>query len=404
MPVTPHPAVREPRPDRGRGATPRARRLPWVTLGVLVAAWAALRVMPTGWIDGRWAGGLLPPLSAATAAWIDASPVSLTLVGAIAWLVVVVAVAGRRTLDRTSRLAWVLVLVAALGPAFELAWGLGYRRTPLEARLGLGAEAPTAEPTWAVLDGLLRLAVASAPPSSEAVALDAAWRDDTFAAAAACVAAADAFVLERADPLRLPGRVRTLPAGLLLSGGFAGFQAPWWREPHLDGGLPPVAATSTALHELAHAAGWAREAETDALATLAGLACADPDVRFAAALHALLLVRAELGRVAHDDPAWRARLDAAWATLPAVAGDAWAASRAAIARHRSATVERAASAVYDGYLRAQGVEAGIADYGRAGVLLVNALAACDGVTAPQAAPPWCAQASSATSAAGGASR
>jgi len=399
MPRNSHPAASAPRTRRASRPTPGSRWLPWALLAALAAAWGALRLLPAGWIDGPWAGGVLPPLSAATAAWIDASPVSLTLVGAIAWLVVVALVATRRSLGRTARLGWVLVLVAALGPTFELAWGLGYRRTPLEARLALGAEAPKAEPTWAVLDRLIEVAIASAPPSSDAIALGAAWRDDAFAAAAACVAAADAFVLRRNEPLRLPGRVRSLPAGLLLSGGFAGFQSPWWREPHLDGGLPPVAATSVALHELAHAAGWAREAETDALATLAGIACADPEVRFAAALHALLLVRGELGRVAHDDPAWRARLDAAWATLPAVAGDAWAASRAAFQLHRSATVERAAVAVYDGYLRAQGVEAGFADYGRAGVLLVNALAACaDGASAP-----WCAQSTS-TSAAGGASR
>jgi hypothetical protein len=401
MSRTPQPATRLPRARRAVRPTRRARWRPWAVLAGLVAAWGALRVLPAGWIDGPWAAGLLPPLSAASAAAIDASPISLTLVGAGVWLLVVVVTATRRTLDRTSRLAWVLTLVAALGPTFELAWGLGYRRSPLEARLALGTAAPTAEPTWAVLDRLLTLAIASAPPSREAVALDARWRPDAFAAAATCVAAADAHVVGRDAPLRLPNRVRVLPAGLLLSGGFAGFQAPWWREPHLDGGLPPVAATSTGLHELAHAAGWAREAETDALATLAGLACADPDVRFAAALHALLLVRAELGRVAHDDPAWRARLDAAWATLPAVAGDAWAASRAATLRHRSATVERAAGAVYDGYLRAQGVEAGIADYGRAGVLVVNALGACDGATTQPT--PWCAQISS-TSAAGGASR
>ncbi|MFU8888178.1 MAG: DUF3810 family protein [Trueperaceae bacterium] len=389
-------------PPRGRCVgrpTRRSRIVPWALLAGLAAAWAALRMLPAGWIDGPWAAGVLPPLSAASAAWIDASPVSLTLVGAIAWLVVVAIVATRPTLARASRLAWALVLVTALGPTFELAWGLGYRRTPLEAQLALGAAAPTAEPTWAALDRLLEVAIVSAPTTSDAVALDTAWRDDAFAAAAACVAAADAFVLRRGAPLRLPERVRSLPAGLLLAGGFAGFQSPWWREPHLDGGLPPVAATSVALHELAHAAGWAREAETDALATLAGLACAEPDVRFAAALHALLLVRAELARVAGDDPAWRARLDAAWARLPAVAGEAWAASRAASERYRSTTAERAAAAVYDGYLRTQGVEAGIADYGRAGVLLLNALAAC----AEGASAPWCAQAAS-TSAAGGASR
>ena len=384
---------------------PSATWLPWALLAALAALWVALRLLPAAWIDGPWARSWLPPVAALTAAAIDASPLSLTLLSAGAWLAVVVAVAARRALTPRARVAWVLVLLVALGPAFELAWGLGYRRTPLEAQLGLGVDAPSAADAWGALDRLLAAAIASAPAPSgaavalDAVALDAPWSTNAIAAAAHCVAQADAFVVGRDAPLRLPRRVRTLPAGLLLSGGFAGFQAPWWREPHLDGGLPPMAALSTGLHELVHAALWAREAETDALATLAGLACDDPDVRFAAALHGLLLVRSELGRVAQPDPAWRETLAARWATLPPAAGAAWAASRAATERHRSATVERAAVAVYDTYLRSQGVEAGFADYGRAGVLLVNALRACDA----GAAAPWCAQPGS-TSGAGAASR
>jgi len=389
-------------PPTDSGSDGRGRWRPWWILAALAATWLGLRLLPTAWIDGPWAAGLLPTLSSASAASIDASPFSLTLVGAVAWLLVAAWLATRRRLGRPTRLAWLLVLVASLGPTFELAWGVGYRRTPLEARLGLGGEAPTAAAAWVALERLVGVAIVSAPPAAESVALGAAWRADALAAAARCVAAADAYASGREAPLRLPQRVRALPDVWLLSGGFAGFQAPWWREPHLDGGLPPVAATSTALHELAHAAGWAREAETDALATLAGLACDDPDVRFAAALHALALVRVELASVAHDDPAWRARLDGAWAALPAAAHEAWAASRAALARHRSATVERAAGAVYDGYLRAQGVDAGLADYGRAGVLLLNALAACE-AGAEERAAPWCGQTGS-VSAAGRASR
>jgi hypothetical protein len=286
-----------------RGSTaPSATWLPWALLAASAALWLALRLLPAAWIDGPWAQAWMPPAASLTAAAIDAAPFSLTLLGAGVWLALVVAVAARRALTARARLGWALVLLVALGPTFELAWGLGYRRTPLEAQLGLGVDAPSAADAWGALERLLAEANASAPTSGTQVALGAPWPTAAFAAAAHCVAEADAFALGRDEPLRLPRRVRALPAGLLLSGGFAGFQAPWWREPHLDGGLPPMAALSTGLHELAHAALWAREAETDALATLAGLACADPDVRFAAALHGLLLVRSELGRVAHATP------------------------------------------------------------------------------------------------------
>ena len=136
-----------------------------------------------------------------------------------------------------------------------------------------------------------------------------------------------------------------------------------------------------------HTAGWAGEAETDALSVLAGIACDDPDVRFASALHGLLLVRAELLRLPHAEPAWREALDVRWSTLPRVANEAWAASSAALARHRSAAIERTVGATYDAYLRASGIEGGIADYGRAGVLLLAALEGCD--QRPDA--PWCAR-------------
>jgi hypothetical protein len=119
---------------------------------------------------------------------------------------------------------------------------------------------------------------------------------------------------------------------------------------------------------------------------LAGLACDDPDVRFATALHGALLARGEILRLPVD-PDGRAELDRRWATLPPAATAAWAASSAALARHRSPAVERAVGAAYDAYLRASGLEGGLADYGRAGVVLVAALERCGSV--PDA--PWCAE-------------
>ena len=372
----PHPATRR-----------RHGRWAWAALASLAGLWWALRSAPPAWIDDVWAHRYLPPLSHATAALADALPWSLTLLGAVALLagVVALALAGPGG-SRSARLAWAAVPLLALGPAFELAWGLGYRRTPLETRLGLPTAAPTADAAWGALDHLLAVAIASAPSDERRVALDAPWSTAAVAAGSACVASADAHASGRTAALRLPSGVRRLPAGFLLQGGFVGVQLPWWREPHVDGGLPPAAALATALHEFAHAAGWAREAETDALAVLAGLACPDPEVRFAAALHGLLRVRSELGRAVHEDEGWRAVLAARWATLPPAAGAAWAATSAAIARHRSAPVERVATAAYDTYLRSQGVTAGMADYDRAGVVLVAALAGC----AADRSAPWCA--------------
>lgn len=375
---------------RGRHDRPRRRPWPWL-LGV-AAAWVALRLLPTAWIDALWVERLLPWLARWQAPAVAAAPVSLTLLSALAYaaaVVVALALPGPRRRPG-DRLGWALVALLACGPAFELTWGLGYRRAPIEARLALPAAAPTAADAWAALARAeAAVAVPGSPTGSPtvspaSVALDAPWWTAALPAAAACVARADAFASGRPAPLALAPTVRRLPAGTLLRSGFAGVQAPWWREPHVDGGLPPAAALATSLHEMAHAAGWAREAETDALALLAGIACDDPEVRFAAGQAAVALVHGELARL---DPEARARLDARREALPAAVPAAWAAAREASARYRTPALERVAGAAYDAYLRGQGVSAGLADYGRAGVVVVAALVACD--REPESDAPWC---------------
>jgi hypothetical protein len=364
----------------------RPARVASLALALVAGVWALLRALPTPWIEAHWLPSWLPPASRATATAIDAVPVSLTVLSAVA-LVAVLGGWAWRWRGRRHRLLWVAAALLTLGPAFELAWGMAYRRIPLETRLALPAEAPDATAAWAALDRLAAIAAAAAPGDLARLAGDAPWWDEALANGSACVAATDAYVSERSEPLRLPRTVRRLPAGTLLRGGFSGVQSPWWREPHVDGGLPPAAALATGLHEVAHAAGWAGEAETDTVAILAGLACADPDVRFASAVHALPLVRAELLRMHHADPDWRQGLDARWARLPQAVRSAWSAASAAAARHRSAPLQRVATATYGVYLRAHGVAGGMADYGRAGVLVVAALDRCE----VDAAAPWCAR-------------
>jgi hypothetical protein len=175
----------------------------------------------------------------------------------------------------------------------------------------------------------------------------------------------------RTAPVPLAGAVRRVPAGTLLAGGFGGFVGPWWREPHLDAALPPAAALAPGLHELTHGVGWAREAETDALATLAGLACPDREVRFAASVHALALLRAELARATAGDAPTGVE-----PPVPAEVARADAALRDVLARSVRPGWRSAVGSAYDGYLRVQGVSAGLADYGRAGVLVAAALGRC----------------------------
>jgi hypothetical protein len=354
-------------PRSGRG--PRRPHALLTVAALAAAAWLALRLAPSGWIDGTWSQTVLPAQTAVGAALVAAVPWSWSAVSLIAVAVALIAaaVAGR------PRPWWALALatLTLAGATFELAWGVGYRRTPLEARLALPTTTPTPDELRAAVAQVTAIAIGAAPGDPSALDADAPWPGHEWRAAAACVAAADAAVLGRSAPLPLAGAVRRVPAGALLAGGFSGFVGPWWREPHLDAALPPAAALATGLHELTHAAGWAREAETDALATLAGLACADPEVRFAASVHALTLLRAELARgIVGAAPSG---IDPA---VPAEVARADAALREVLVRHVRPRWRSAVGGAYDGYLRAQGVSAGLADYGRAGVLVAAALGRC----------------------------
>jgi len=153
----------------------------------------------------------------------------------------------------------------------------------------------------------------------------------------------------------------------------------------VDAGLPPAARLATATHELTHAAGWAREADTDALAVLAGIACDHVWVRYANALAGVSAVRTALLPLAPTGSDARAHLERVVATLPEAAQLDRAALSAAVARWYRPGVARGVTQVYDAYLRSQGIEAGVADYDASGALIAAALAACD----QERSRPWC---------------
>jgi len=300
-------------------------------------------------------------LSAALTAPVGPS-LTLVLLGALLTSLAAFAVwgvwapLGRRALGRLA--AW---SAAVLVLWFPLGFGLAYRAGTLEAAVA-GLREPSAEAArdW-LLDALV--AAAAALPSGPG-ALPGAGAPEVGAAAARCVAATAAdlragLLPDTASPAGLSAgpavRVKELPAGTLLRFGYAGVVSPWLLEPHVDGGLPPVAALGVALHELAHVAGFAREAEAEAVAHLAGITCDDAWVRYAATLRLAGRLSAVL-----DEGAARAFVSA-W---PARAVADTRAAGEAVARFESPGLRRATDAAYDAYLRAQGSSDGLAGYDR----------------------------------------
>lgn len=362
--------MRPPSP-RGRAEAPprRARAARYLAPAALVAAGLTLQFAPWpgAWVDGLYLAGWFPRWQRLATGLTGRTDVSLSLALLGALLTVLAACAAWGLAARPGgqggvRARRALPLLAAwsvgvLTAWFPLGFGLAYRGGNLAAA---AAALPTPDP--AVVRGWLLeyLATAAAALDGAASTSDA----DARVAAADCVNATAAALRRELLPATAPARdaapapaarVKELPAGTLLRLGYAGVVSPWLLEPHVDAGLPPVARLGVALHELAHVAGFAQEAEAEAVAHLAGITCDNPNVRYAAA------VRLAGGVAAGMDPAATARFVDAW---PARAvADTEAAARAA-ARFEAPLLKGGANAVYDAYLRAQGGADGLAGYGR----------------------------------------
>jgi hypothetical protein len=111
---------------------------------------------------------------------------------------------------------------------------------------------------------------------------------------------------------------------------------------------------------LAHTVGFAREAEAEAVGLLAGLACGDERVRYAASLKAASSLAGLLTPLARES--YLAR----W---PAVATFDEAAAAEASQRYVSRQAATVASRVYDTYLGSQGTAGGMDDYRRAATIV-----------------------------------
>jgi hypothetical protein len=273
-----------------------------------------------------------------------------TLVAALLWILWPL-LRRRRLWYAVGRLFCVIVLGYAW---FLLGWGANYRRVPLDERLALTGTPVTTSEVERLAARLL-----------EVIAREADAERDLDAALASGMAALRATA-ERIEgrPVTLPPRVKRTPPGLLLRAGASGVFAPWLLEPHVDGALPDYQHLAVALHELAHAAGYAGEADADLMAALAGLTASDPFMRYSTALRFLETVAGRL-------PA--ASRTALLATLPEPAQADLAQWHGVLREyHVPAWLRGLQFTLYDRYLRSQGVSEGIADYGRVVTLLVAA--------------------------------
>ena len=337
------------------------RRLLAILVGAaLITAWH-LAPLPADWVEGVFARGLYVQVTRLLVPAVDLAEISLTallapvLAGVALWWL---ASGWQSTPWRqlvVRKLLQAVTAVIGLYLLFLALWGGNYERKPVEALLQLDRHDVVEDDLEMLAEVLVGVIEATTPAPEERdleVALDSIRRSLTELVAQTTGAAPS-----------LNGRVKALPEGVALRFGSGGFVNPWLLEPHVEPALPEPFWLATAGHELAHIAGFAGEADADLVAALAGLQADEAFARYATALSLFVQIGAHLPSDKYQELA---------ASLPAGATQEIGELREAVERYRSPLLTDLTRLAYDRFLRLQGVEAGIADYGRTVTLLVRA--------------------------------
>lgn len=314
-------------------------------------------LVSTPWVERYYSRGFYPWLSRWLAPVVNAVPFSLSS-ALLLLLLLIFLLFTIFMLRRKALVLWALSSLSAvlvLATSFVLLWGAHYRRASVEVQFELteSIRDNSAERlAWVLLEQLQQ----HASPISE---------NEMQAAIAAISQSLHTIVQQRQQhPPILPSQVKILPKGTLFRWHSSGVMSPWLLEPHVDGALPPVYLIAVAAHELAHSAGYAGEADADFLGMLAALQAKNPQARYAGALYALQRLLPHLSETTQAEI--RAAFPAQVVAQQRAYRQVW--------QHYPpfpilADIQQRA---YDSYLRSQGVEAGLADYGRSIHLLLQA--------------------------------
>ena len=256
-----------------------------------------------------------------------------------------------------------IAFAAALYLVFLVLWGLNYRRAPLTAKLDYDAARISSEALVSLAsESVDRLNALYKPATAEP------W--PSFGELPARFGSAFDVVQRRLGAARpaVAGRPKaTLLTAYFRRAGIDGMISPFSLEVLVNGTVLPFERPFLVAHEWSHLAGYANESEASFVGVLICLA-GDAQSRYSAWLYlSQQLVR-------HLSQAERERVRAG------LDGGPRRDLRAIAARLRDAVpvVRRSASRVYDRYLRANRVDAGIASYG----LVVDLLLGTDGT------PTW----------------
>jgi len=352
-----------------RSGHPELRRgvRTWIKVGtVLAAVVGALVPVSPAFVERWYSTGLylhiqrlLTPISNL----IPFAVFDLLTVGAVVLVLVAIVRAIRRA-RQTRRFSILLatlgniaVAVAATYLVFLLIWGLNYRRVSMLQRLVIDRATPGADAVRALGDLAVRQ-LNGLYEAAHATGDTAPWRDEAMRAAFDRV---QGFLSDA--PRAVPGRLKaTIYGPYFRWTSVDGMVNPFALEVMANPDLLPIERPFVAAHEWAHLAGYADESEAN---FVGWLTCVQGDA-WAKYSGWMFLYWQLSGEVGAQD---RAQLAALLESGPRRDVDDIAER---LRRGRWPLLQRSSWQVYDQYLKANRVEAGIRSYGLVVTLILRA--------------------------------
>ena len=293
---------------------------------------------------------------------VDFSVAEALIFSAIWVLVFYITVQLRK--KRFGHLVVTLVEIAATVLACAcLLWGTFYGADSFQEKTGLTARGGTVEELAAVTAYFAQGVMEYADEVERDVqGVFAVPRDEIFdSAEESYKGVVQLFPCLEEDVLRPKGLVMSR---LLSAMDFTGFYFAFTGEANVNVDSPACYLPATICHELAHQQGIASEQECNFVGIMAAITCDDPTYRYSGYLMGYVYLANALYRVDRD--AWQVIRNA----IPQEALIDLQYHRAYWAQFEG-PVKTVSTTVYDGYLKANGLEGGIANYGTVVDLLLG---------------------------------
>jgi hypothetical protein len=334
---------------------------------IVLAVALAFAPVPAAWIEVWYSTGAYPRIERFLTPFSNLVPFAILdvlLLIVVPTVVIRVIVAlrqswrtrGVRPLART--IVRLGATAAALYVAFLLLWGLNYRRVRMTDRLVLERAVPTSEQVVALGLNAVSQMNALYAAAHEGRDVPVEWRDSALRNAFADVQHALASA-----PDAQPGRLkRSLLGPYFRWAGVDGMVNPFGLEVIANPDLLPFERPFVAAHEWSHLAGYADEAEANFVGWLTCLR-ASRSHQYSGWFYLYWQISGEVN--AEE----RGRLHAALAEGPRRDVNAVIAR---LRRGQIPALQRASWQVYDTYLKANRVEAGVRSYGEVVTLVLRA--------------------------------